>query len=158
MRKGMSCLIILCLAVVSFAAGPQDLTPSPKEKCPVCGMFVSMFIDWDARIGFKDSSNAFFDGAKCMFKYHLNLKKYNPAKNRNDVTVISVKDYYSKTSIDALQAFFVIWSDTYGPMGHEPIPFEKEADAKKFLKERKGKKILRFKDINLNVIKSLDNP
>ena len=121
-------------------------------------MFVSMFIDWDARIGFKDSSNAFFDGAKCMFKYHLNLKKYNPAKNRNDVTVISVKDYYSKTSIDALQAFFVIWSDTYGPMGHEPIPFEKEADAKKFLKERKGKKILRFKDINLNVIKSLDNP
>ena len=57
-----------------------------------------------------------------------------------DVTVISVKDHYSKTSIDALRAFFVIWGDGYGPMGHEPIPFEKEADAKKFLKEHKGKK------------------
>ena len=74
------------------------------------------------------------------------------------MTVISVKDYYSKTSIDALQAFFVIWSDVYGPMGHEPIPFEKEADAKKFLKEHKGKKILRFKDINPKLINSLDNP
>jgi nitrous oxide reductase accessory protein NosL len=74
------------------------------------------------------------------------------------VTAISVKDYYSKTSINALQAFFVIWSDIYGPMGHEPIPFEKETDAKKFLKEHKGKRILRFKDINPKVITSLDNP
>jgi copper chaperone NosL len=81
-----------------------------------------------------------------------------PSKNKKDVTVISVKDYYSKTSIDALQAFFVIWSNVYGPMGHEPIPFEKEADAKKFLKEHKGKKILMFKDIKPNVIFSLDNP
>jgi nitrous oxide reductase accessory protein NosL len=68
------------------------------------------------------------------------------------VTGISVKDYYSKTSIDALQAFFVIWSDVYGPMGHEPIPFEKDAKAKKFLQERKGKKIIRFKDITPNLI------
>ena len=117
-----------------------------------------MFPDWNARIEFKDSTYAIFDGAKCMFKYYLNIKKYNPSKNKEDVTVISVKDYYSKTSIDALQAFFVIWSDVYGPMGHEPIPFEKEADAKKFLKEHKGKKILRFKDINPKLIKSLDNP
>ena len=93
-----------------------------------------------------------------MFKYHLNIKKYYPSKDKNDVILVSVKDYYSKTSIDALRAFYVIWSDVYGPMGHEPIPFEKEADAKKFLKKHKGKKILRFKDINPNVIFSLDNP
>jgi copper chaperone NosL len=69
-----------------------------------------------------------------------------------------VKDFYSKTSIDALQAYFVIWSDVYGPMGHEPIPFEKEADAKKFLKEHQGKKILKFKEVTPKVITSLDNP
>ena len=154
----MGCLILLCLVAVSSAGRPQDSTPSPKEKCPVCGMYVAMFADWNARIEFKDSTYAFFDGAKCMFKYYLNIKKYNPAIDKKDVTMISVKDYYSKTSIDALQAFFVIWSDVYGPMGHEPIPFEKEADSKKFLKEHKGKKILRFKDISPNVIMSLDNP
>ena len=93
-----------------------------------------------------------------MFKYYLNINKYNPPKNKKDITVISVKDDYSKASIDALRAFFVIWSDVYGPMGHEPIPFEKEADARKFLEEHKGKKILKFKDINSKVIRSLDNP
>jgi copper chaperone NosL len=158
MRAVMSFSIILCLVAVSFAAEPKDSTPAPKEKCPVCGMFVSMFLDWNARIEFKDSTYATFDGAKCLFKYYLNMKKYNPSKNSNDLTVVSVKDYYSKTSTDARRAFFVIWSDIYGPMGNEPIPFEKEGDAKKFLKEHKGKKILRFKDINANVIKSLDNP
>ena len=158
MRNVMSCLFILCLVAVSFAGEPIGSPPSQKDKCPVCGMFVSMFADWNARIEFKDSAYATFDGAKCMFKYYLNIKKYNPPKDKKDVTVISVKDYYSKTSIDALQAFFVIWSDVYGPMGHEPIPFEKEADAKKFLKEHKGKKMMRFKDINPNVIMSLDHP
>ena len=117
-----------------------------------------MFPDWNARVEFKDSAYAIFDGAKDMFKYYLDMNKYNPSKNKNDVTAISVKDYYSKTSIDALRAYYVIWSDVYGPMGHEPIPFEKEADAKKFLKEHKGKKILRFKDINPKLIESLDNP
>jgi nitrous oxide reductase accessory protein NosL len=43
-------------------------------------------------------------------------------------------------------------------MSHEPIPFEKETDAKKFLKEHKGKKILRFKNIAPKMILSLDNP
>jgi len=158
MRKAVSFLVFFLLIGVSFASGPEEPNPSPKDKCPVCGMFVSMFADWNARIEFRDSSDAIFDGAKCMFKYYLNIKKYNPTKNKEDITVISVKDYDSQTSIDALHAFFVIWSDVYGPMGHEPIPFEKEADAKKFLKEHKGKKILRFKDINPNLIKSLDNP
>ena len=56
------------------------------------------------------------------------------------------------------RAFFVIWSDVYGPMVQEPIPLEKVADAKEFLKEHKGKKILRFKDINSKLKTSLDNP
>jgi copper chaperone NosL len=108
MRTGMSFLIFFFLSASPLAAGPQGSTPPPKYKCPVCGMFVAMFADWNARVESKDSTVAFFDGAKCMFKYYLDMKKYNPSKTQGDVTVISVKDYYSKTSIDALQAFFVI--------------------------------------------------
>ena len=158
MKTVFSVLLIFFLVAFSSAEEPKDSTPPKKEKCPVCGMFVSMFPDWNSQVKFKDSTYATFDGAKCMFKYHLNMKKYSPSKNKNDVTAISVMDYYSNTPINARQAFFVILSDVYGPMGHEPIPFEKEADAKRFLKEHKGKKILRFKDINLTLIKSLDDP
>jgi copper chaperone NosL len=158
MRISISCFILLCFVSVSFAAGLKEPNPSPQDKCPVCGMYVAKFADWNARVEFKDATEAIFDGAKCMFKYYLNIKKYNPPKNQKDMTVISVKDYSSGISVDALQAFFVIWSDVYGPMGHEPIPFEKEADAKKFMKEHKGKKILRFKEITPKLIVSLDNP
>jgi copper chaperone NosL len=149
---------MFCLVTVSFAAGADDSITTQKERCPVCGMFVSMFADWNARIEFKDRTAATFDGAKDMFKYYLDMKKYNPQKKQNDVMAIFVKDYYSKASIDAPPAFYVIWSDVYGPMGHEPIPFEKEADAKKFLKEHKGKRIVRFKDVTLKMLTSLDNP
>jgi len=158
MRKRIPFLIIFFLSAVSFAGGLKDPTPSPKDKCAVCGMFVAMFPDWIARVEFKDTTEAMFDGAKCMLKYYLGLKKYNPTRNQKDMPVISVKNYYSKTSIDARHAYYVIWSDVYGPMGHEPIPFEKEAEAKKFLKEHKGKRILRFNDINPKVILSLDHP
>jgi copper chaperone NosL len=158
MRKGLFFLLLFCLVAISFAAEPKNSAPPQKEKCPVCGMFVSLFPDWNARIELKDSTHATFDGAKCMFKFYLDREKYNHPKNKDDVTAVSVKDYFSRVSIDALQAYYVIWSDVYGPMGHEPIPFEKEADAKKFLKEHKGKKILRFKEIKSKLISSLDNP
>jgi copper chaperone NosL len=158
MSRSISCLIIFLFVAVSSAGEPMRSTGPQKDKCPVCGMFVSMFADWNARMEFKDSTHAVFDGAKCMFKYHLNMEKYDPSKNKNEVTAVSVKDYFSRTSIDALRAFYVIWSDVYGPMGHEPIPFEKEEDAKKFLKRHKGKRVLGFKDINPKLITSLDNP
>jgi len=158
MKKKILFLIIFFLSAVSLAAGPEDPVPSPKEKCAVCGMYVAMFPDWNARTMFKDSTFAAFCGAKCMVKYYSDIKKYHSSRNRNDVSAVSVRDYFSKKSIDGLQAFYVIWSDVYGPMGHEPIPFEKEADAKKFQKDHKGKTILRFKDITPKVIRSLDNP
>jgi copper chaperone NosL len=158
MRTLVSCFILLFLFVGVFAAAAEDGPAAQKVKCPVCGMFVAPFADWNARIIFQDSSEAIFDGAKDMFKYYLELKKYNPARTKADVTVISVKDYYSKEFIDARQAFFVIWSDVYGPMGHEPIPFQRQADAKKFLKEHNGRKFLKFKDITPQVIIALDNP
>jgi copper chaperone NosL len=159
MKKGMLfCLALLCVAAVSFAADPSDSASSQRVRCPVCGMFVDMFADWNAEIVFGDSSRAVFDGSKDMFKYYLDMGKYSPSKGRDQITAVSVRDYYSKTPVDALKAFYVIWSDVYGPMGHEPISFEKETDAKRFLKDHKGKKILRFKDVTTKVIAALDNP
>ena len=158
MKKGISWIIITCFVLFSYPAAAEGPAPTQREKCPVCGMFVSMFADWNARIGFKDSTAAVFCGPKCMFKHYLNAKNHNTSVRKKEITEIFVKDYYSRVSIDAIQAFYVIWSDVYGPMGHEPIPFEKEADAKKFLKEHNGKKTLRFRDISPGLINLLDNP
>jgi len=154
----VSCLLVLMLAAAAFAGDDAKGPDARREKCPVCGMFVSLFADWNATIVFTDSTRAVFDGSKDMFKYVLELKTYNAAQSSDTIKTIVVKDYVSKKETNALTAFYVIWSDIYGPMGNEPIPFEKEADAKRFLQEHHGKKILNFRDITPELLYALDNP
>ena len=134
----------------------KPVKPTSKDKCPVCGMFVAKYPDFLAEIIFKDGSYAVFDGTKDMFKYYFDLKKYNPKKRLEDIDSVYVTDYYNLALIDGYQAFYVMGSDVYGPMGKELIPLEKEADAKEFMKDHKGQSILKFKDITYEIIKGLD--
>ncbi len=156
--KRFSLFILFVILTASFlwAAEPGPVKPSAKDKCPVCGMFVAKYPDWMAQVIFSDGSNAFFDGAKDMFKYLLNMKKYNPAKKPGDLAKVYVTDYYDLTQIDGLEAFYVIGSDVFGPMGRELIPFKREADAKGFMKDHKGQALLGFKGVTVEVLKGLD--
>jgi copper chaperone NosL len=149
-------LIALLTTCMAWGAGQKFVKPSPKDKCPVCGMFVAKYPDFVAQVIFKDGSYAVFDGAKDMFKYYLNLKKYVPAKGIEDIASICVTDYYSLEPIDGLTAWYVAGSDVFGPMGKELIPFARESDAGGFMKDHKGKSLLRFKDIHAELMKGLD--
>jgi nitrous oxide reductase accessory protein NosL len=130
--------------------------PGAKDKCPVCGMFVAKYPDWAAVVRFRDGTIAWFDGCKDLFSYYLNLGKFNPAQSPDSIRAIQVKDYYGLKSIDGRKAFYVPGSDVYGPMGKELIPFEKEADAKEFLHDHKGKRVLRFNEITPAIMKALE--
>ena len=155
-RIAISILFILLTTALLGAGEGKPLKPSPKDKCPVCGMFVAKYPDFLAEVIFSDGTYAFFDGAKDLFKYFLNMKKYNPAKKPGDMAKVYVTDYYDLTLIDGLEAFYVIGSDVYGPMGRELIPFKKEADARGFMKDHKGLGLLRFKEVTVEVLKGLD--
>jgi nitrous oxide reductase accessory protein NosL len=152
------CVLTLSLALFTgvYSGDRKPIKPTPKDKCPVCGMFVAKYPDFLAEILYKDGSSAFFDGTKDMFKYYLNLKKYQPSKKISDIDSIYVTDYYHLTLIDGLSAYYVTGSDIYGPMGRELIPFEKEADAKEFMKDHQGKSVLRFKEITYEIVQGLD--
>jgi nitrous oxide reductase accessory protein NosL len=130
--------------------------PSAKDKCPVCGMFVAKYPDWLAAVRLRDGSHVYFDGAKDMFKYLLDPKKYDPARKQGDIQAAAVMDYYRLDWIDARQAWYVLGSDVYGPMGRELIPLEREADAREFMKDHKGLKIIMYSDVTPEVIKTLD--
>lgn len=149
-------LLPLLFAGTALNADRKPIKPSPRERCPVCGMFVSKYPDWLASIRFQDGSYAFFDGVKDMMKYYHNLKRYNPSKKISDIESIRVTDYYRLEPIDGLKAFYVIGSNVYGPMGRELIPFEKEEDAMEFMVDHVGKGLLRFKEISHDVLKGLD--
>ena len=151
------CLLML-LSLASSAGAAETGLPKPgaKDKCPVCGMFVAKYPDWTMGILFKDGSRAYFDGAKDLFKYLLDMKRYDPARKTEDVRTALVRDYYSLNWIDAQKAWYVIGSDIFGPMGRELIPLEKEGEAREFMNDHRGKKILRFSDITREVLKTLD--
>jgi copper chaperone NosL len=140
----------------SDAADRAPAKPGLKDKCPVCGMFVAKYPDWTAQIVFKNGSRVFFDGVKDMFKYYFNVVKYEPGRNREDIDSIFVLDYYRIETIDGRNACYVQGSEIYGPMGRELIPFEKESDAAEFLKDHKGKSVVKFRQITPEVIKALD--
>jgi copper chaperone NosL len=130
--------------------------PSARDKCPVCGMFVAKYPDWLAAIAFRGGSHVYFDGAKDMFKYLHNQKKYDPGRKPEDIEAVLVMDYYVLTWINAREAWYVLGSDVYGPMGRELIPLAKETDAREFLKDHKGERIIRFPEATKEVIKALD--
>jgi copper chaperone NosL len=154
-------LMAVCLLglLVPSLASPAEIgmpKPAAGDKCPVCGMFVAKYPDWMAAIRFRDGSHVFFDGAKDLFKYLHDLKKYDPARSPQDIHVVVVMDYYGLTWIDARKAWYVLGSDVYGPMGRELIPLKEEAEAREFMKDHRGVKIIRFADATPGVVKTLD--
>lgn len=130
--------------------------PGPKDKCPVCGMFVHKYPAWTVAIRFTDGSHAWFDGAKDLFIYLNNLSRYAPDRKQAMISAIEVKDYYSLKLIDGRTAFYVTGSNVYGPMGHELIPLAKLAEAQEFLKDHAGKRIVRFHEITPALLKTLE--
>ncbi len=144
-------------APVMAADSPAFPSPGPKDTCPVCGMFVSLYPDWIATVLYQDGHAHHFDGAKDLFKYLLNLPKYAPGHSKNDIVAIGVTEYYGVTRIDAHAAWYVLGSDMLGPMGHELVPLATQAEATDFLKDHHGKRIVRFDEITPALLEQLDH-
>jgi nitrous oxide reductase accessory protein NosL len=152
------------IVLAGFAAGGQAAAgapqppakPSPANKCPVCGMFVAGHPDFLAAVVFRDGATAYFDGCKDMFRFLLDTAKYAPGRRRDDVASVWATDYYSLKWIDASSALYVLGSDVLGPMGRELIPFGKEAEAREFLKDHKGRSLLRFADVTADIVRDID--
>jgi copper chaperone NosL len=158
MRNGLMAALFIGLVMILPVQGKAGDFPKPgaRDKCPVCGMFIAKYPDWTATIVFKDGSPVFFDGGKDMFKYLLDLKRYNPAKQAGDITSVLVTDYYALAPVDGKKAIYVLGSNVYGPMGKELIPFEKKEDAAEFMKDHAGKSLLKFNDITPAVVRTMD--
>ncbi len=133
----------------------EPLQAGKKDLCPVCGMFVHKYPNWQAQIVFSDGTRAFFDGAKDMFKYLLDMKKYNPRKSRGDIAAFWVTDYYTTKWIDGERAHYVLGSDVLGPMGHELVPHGSGKAARTFASDHAGERILNFNEVDLKLIEGL---
>jgi len=147
---------LVVYAPMSFANDGEAVdTVSDLTRCTVCGMFVAKYPNWLAQIHYADlSQSRFFDGPKDMLVFYFNPERYD-GPPREAIKNIFVKDYYSLNSIPARDAFYVIGSDVYGPMGHELIPFKTREAAESFRKDHHGKEVLTFDKITPELIESL---
>lgn len=129
--------------------------PGPRDRCPVCGMFVAPHPEWVAQVRHGDGTTVFFDGCKDLFKYLLSLERYAPEGSRRDVAAVFVTNYYDGELVAARKAYFVIGSDVLGPMGAELVPHRTLEAAEDFMKDHEGRRILRFDEITEPVIREL---
>lgn len=148
------------LAYFIMAGHSENITRSkgqievPEEaKCPVCGMFVSKYPKWASLVE-EGTTKHYFDGVKDMMKFYIFDADF--PYNRTSIRNITVTDFYTLDAIDAKQAFYVLGSDVYGPMGNELIPFLTQKAAQNFMADHKGKKIIRFHDITPGIVMKLD--
>ncbi len=146
--------VALCLLCVT-GLSQERLEPGDKDRCPVCGMYVDQYPNWISGITFKSGRRVFFDGPKDLFRYYLNMSKYEKDAAREDVVSIVVTDYYSTEPVNAKEAFFVLGSDVKGPMGKELVPLADRAQAETFLKDHQGEKILAFDEVTAAVLSQL---
>ncbi len=151
--------LLLALAVWSAQAAdvPDRLGPSPRDLCPVCGMVVSRYPAWAATVRYKDGHAHHFDGAKDLFKYLFDLKKYAPGRRSEEIATIAVTEYYGVARVDATRAYYVIGSDTRGPMGDELVPLASRAEAEEFMRDHQGRRILSWQEITRELVYRLDD-
>lgn len=154
--RRLAALALGVLAAVALAADPPLPRPGPRDKCPVCGMFVARYPDWTAAVVHRDGATSWFDGAKDMFRYLQDPKRYAPGRSAADVQRVLVTDYYAVKPVDAREAWFVAGADVYGPMGNELVPFARREDAEEFLRDHKGTRILRFGEVDAALLGRMD--
>ena len=143
-------------AAAGSPASARPIIVPEKAKCPVCGMYVAKYPKWAALIEASEGGTFYFDGAKDLMKFYFDPGRFKVALTTDDLVRIQVTDYYTLNAIDARQAWYVVGSNVFGPMGNELIPFAAEKDAEVFLKDHSGDRILSFDRISIDLVGSLD--
>ncbi|BBO92654.1 nitrous oxide reductase accessory protein NosL [Desulfosarcina ovata] len=165
LRRGMArmvgigaAVLTVCVFAITAVASQDEPFPVPDSthKCPVCGMVVHRYPDFLASVTYADGHTVYFDGAKDMFKYLFDLDRYDPNRRVEQIRRIRVTEYYDMVPMDAREAFYVVGSDVFGPMGHELIPLRTQADAREFKNDHHGRRILTFQQVKPATISRLD--
>lgn len=152
--SGYFLLQVVLLLILTYPAtlSADPVKPGPRDRCPVCGMFVAPYFNWIAQIEFTDGSREFFDGPKDMFRYYLKLQKNGSAHSKGNITGIYVTEYYSTKMLHVDKLIFVTGSDILGPMGKELIPVYGEEAAEAFKREHKGKALFTFEQVTSDML------
>jgi len=160
-KKIIHCLLIIAFCLVCAGCGKSGSVvrvDATEGVCPVCQMKVKVTDPTASEIVFSDGNKLMFETAGDMIFFVLSqFEKEEPSellKGRGDIEKLLMKDYNSKSYIDASKATLVHKSKINGPMGPEVFAFEKEEDARSFA-EANGGSLTTLNTLTLDEIRNL---
>ena len=109
-------------------------------RCSDCGMKPAKYPLNKCQIQSKDGKVAHFCSTQCMFKYLGNGE--NKTKEKVKPFLIWVTGMDNTSWISGRTAYYVMGSDTKGPMGPEALPFNMLSEAKNFAESHGGAAVI----------------
>ncbi len=140
MRRYVVFMAFFMVAVGFVLGQPKELPTG--AKCVICGMKITTESPLVVQMKLKDGSYIYAGSPKHAMRYYL--------KNKEKIAQIWVKDFKTGKWIDGRKAYYVIIKE--GPAGKDLAPFRSMLKARKFAK---GKKILKFSQINNELLEHL---
>ncbi|MBI5250176.1 MAG: nitrous oxide reductase accessory protein NosL [Desulfomonile tiedjei] len=122
-----------------------------KDECPVCHMYPARYPKNRCQLIDAQKAVYHFCSTQCLFAF---LNDPKPFANKDvKPTMIWVADYPSESWISAKTAYYLVGSRVQGPMGHEALAFDKNAEALS-LSRQEGGNVLMFPEVGIEKIKA----
>ncbi len=149
----MKTILLAILLLVSLLHA-EKIHVDKDTRCLIRQIPVAKHPKWIAKVVTVQHKSVYFSSPKSMFEYIFAAARWPElgALNRNDMTSIEVTDYQSGDAIDAKTAYYVYGSNVTSPGGDDLVAFKSATDAKAFMTQHHGARVLRFSDISIALI------
>lgn len=119
---------------------------SPTPRCASCGMRVDAQSAYRAGGRGGDGQALHFDAPKCLFRHHL---------EKGALRETWFIEYYTQHKAPGQSLLFVSGTDLLGPMGEDLIPVAGQAAAETMKRDHRGRRILRFSEVDAALVQRL---
>lgn len=134
----------------SEGLGPDGaLRISPKDHCPVCGMFPARIPHCAAGLRLTDGRTFYFCSNRCLLSAWRHPRRHLGADAQIDRMV--VLDYFSGKPLDGLTAWWIAGSDVSGPMGPALVTLESKQDVEAFQRRHGGTRVFKPDQIDASL-------
>ena len=126
-------------------AGKKIVLPvDQKDECTVCRMYPSRYPRYRSQVSDPAGHVDHFCSAHCLFIWLGDTR--HDALAEESAAMIWVTDFVSGRWISGRTAYYVVGSQSLGPMGAEAIAFDRQAQAREFAHAHGGQ-VLEFRQV-----------
>ncbi len=151
--------IILSLLLATTLAFSYDINFKDDTTCEVRHILLKTNPEWASKIELANKKEVFFSSPKNMFEFYFQPGRWDVfhITKEADFALLLVTDFKSKKAINAKDSYFVYGSREISPAGDDLVPFASIDDAKEFVKQKGGARILHFSEVKASLINLLNN-